>query len=86
MASISVTIPDAVLPRVLNAFASRYGYLATLTNADDQPVANPETKAQFAKRMLAEHIKRVVREEEAIAAELTARQQTDAAQNDVIIT
>jgi hypothetical protein len=51
MATMSLTIPDAKLPNVLEAFADRHSYT---TNA-----LNGETKAQFAKRMVAAHIELV---------------------------
>jgi len=60
MASITITIPDNIAPRVINGFAKRYSYIPTLE--DGAP--NPETKAQFAKRKLIEIIKRAVREAE----------------------
>jgi hypothetical protein len=45
-ADITITIPDAAVPRVLNGFADARGYTGT------NPQGNPETKAQFAKRQL----------------------------------
>lgn len=64
MADISITVPDSVVTRVLDAFASRFGY-ATNKNAN-------ETRAQFAKRMLAGMVKQIVVAEEANAAANTA--------------
>lgn len=60
MASINITIPDPIAPRVLNGFAKYYGYSPTLENGDP----NPETKAQFAKRKLIEIIKAAVKRAE----------------------
>jgi hypothetical protein len=60
MAQITITIPDAIAPRVLNGFSSYYGYSPTLDNGDP----NPETKAQFSKRKLIELIKLAVKEAE----------------------
>ena len=60
MAQITITIPDAIASRVMNGFAKRYHYSATLE--DGSP--NPETKAQFAKRRVIEFIKQAVREAE----------------------
>lgn len=58
MATVSVTIPDAALPRVLDAFASAYGY-----DADkDGP------KADFAKKQVANFVMEVVRGQEATKA------------------
>jgi hypothetical protein len=41
MATISITVPDAVVPRLLDAFCARHGYTGTDENG------NPQTKAQF---------------------------------------
>lgn len=57
MAQITITIPDAVVERVLDAFAVTYGY-------ED----NGETRAQFAKRQVQEFIRRTVRDREAAIA------------------
>lgn len=62
MAQIIITIPDAHVSRVLDAFASRFNY--------DQNKLEGETKGQFAKRMLAEWIKlTTLREERKVARE-----------------
>lgn len=68
MATITITIPDNITPRVINGFARRYNYSPTLE--DGSP--NPETKAQFAKRKVIEFIKQAVREAEVQDASNTA--------------
>jgi hypothetical protein len=68
MAQIQITIPDAVLPRVVDAFAATYGYQPTIDGAP-----NPETKAAFAKRQVIAFIKRTVADREAGAAADAAR-------------
>ena len=83
MATISFTIPDAQLTRVVNALCVTYGYQDTMgytgTPPDLVPVPNPETKGQFAKRMIAEHIKNCVKQVEGGAATLQAQQTTNSA-------
>lgn len=69
MAQITITVPDAALPRVLAAFATAYGYQATLPDG----TANPQTQAQFAKQKLADHVKAVVTTHEANKAAEDAR-------------
>jgi len=54
MADITITIPDAKVPVVLDAFAQQFGY--------DQSKLENETKAEFAKRMLISRIKAFVRD------------------------
>jgi hypothetical protein len=49
---ITITIPDAVTPRVINAMCAVYGYQETING---EP--NTETKAQFARRMLMVYLK-----------------------------
>lgn len=71
MAQITINIPDAVAPRVINAFAKQYLYSPTLP---DGVTPNPETKQEFAKRQVKEFIKRTVRQAEVESAKLTAQQ------------
>lgn len=82
MAQITINIPDNIATRVLNGFAYRFSYSPILE--DGSP--NPETKAQFAKRKLIEHVKQAVREAEIEqaknAAGTTAGQSVD---NDIVL-
>jgi hypothetical protein len=68
MAVISITISDAELPRVINAVCSQYNYQATVNGSP-----NPETKAQFAKRMMIVWLKDNVKADEVRAAIEAAR-------------
>jgi hypothetical protein len=68
MTIISINIPDAITPRVINAFARKYGYRQTLEDG----TANPITKAQFAKAKLIEFIKQSVKDMEVDDARNTA--------------
>jgi hypothetical protein len=68
MATLSITIPDAVVPRVRAAFAAQYDYRPVV---DGQP--NPETLAQFTARKIREYVKGVVKAAESLAAAETAR-------------
>lgn len=56
---ITLTIPDADMPRVVNAICLVNDYQDTING-----VPNPETKNQFAKRMLILEIKIWVRDAE----------------------
>lgn len=56
---VTITIPDQYASRVIDAYCAVYGYQATI---DGQP--NPETKAQYAKRMLLQNMKEVTLEYE----------------------
>ena len=72
MAIFSVQIEDADVPRVLDALSASYGRRDTVPNPDFDPnqpedlnlnlmeIANPESKAEFANRMvrrfLSEHV------------------------------
>ena len=77
MATVSVTIPDAVLARVLDAFAATYGYDA----------AKDGTKAAFAKRQVARFCTETVRRHEAEVAGTAARDTAATkAANEVTIT
>ena len=62
MASIQIDIPDAQANRVLDAFATRYGWTDQLG----------VTKAEFAKAQVAKMIRETVKQEEVRQAQLAA--------------
>lgn len=62
--TFTFTVPDGDRNRVLNAFARKYGYSDTVPDGNGGQVANPESRAQFSKRIVAEFIKGVVRDSE----------------------
>lgn len=83
MATITVTIPDAQINRVRNAFATAYGWSGILP--DGTP--NPENKTQFTQRKVREYVKEVVKGVEATAAAETARAAAVAqAESDIVLT
>lgn len=51
MAQIPVTVPDQVLPELVDALCQRYGYQATIL-VDGVATPNPETRNAFAKRQV----------------------------------
>ena len=57
MAQLTITIPDAELPRVVAAFAERAG------------IAEQDMTAEDARQVIIDLIKRIVRQHERIAAE-----------------
>lgn len=56
---LSITIADAQATRVIDGICTRHDYQPTING-----VPNPETKNQFAKRMLIQDIKLMVRDSE----------------------
>lgn len=77
MASITVTVPDAVAPRVLDAVAATHGWDAN----------TGITKAQFAKKWLADQLKDTVRNYEIGQAQATARATAEATvDTDIVLT
>lgn len=52
MPDITITIPSTKLDRVVNGICGHYGYQAEING---EP--NPESKVQFAKRMLVSYVK-----------------------------
>lgn len=71
MATVSITIPDAVAARVMDAIAAVYGYLDPETG---QPKVPGQTKAQFTKEVVKTFVKNVVRQHEAQQLSEAARQ------------
>jgi hypothetical protein len=51
MATISFTIPDAIVNRVLDGIAYYHGYQDTIFDGT-KLIPNPETKLAFARRMI----------------------------------
>ncbi len=83
MTTITINIPDNITNRVINGFAKRYNYSATLEGGEP----NPETKAQFAKRKVIEFIKQAVREAEIHeASNAAATTAGNSADTEIIIT
>ena len=77
MATLTINIPDAVAPRVVNAFAARFGY--------DSEVDG--TKAQFLKKQVVLWMKEQVRDHEAnTAAAATANTAATSAESDITLT
>ena len=62
MASITINIADADLPRVISGLCSFYGYQATIpSNVVGLPdTPNPESQSQFARRMVVQGIKSAI--------------------------
>lgn len=70
MATLSINIPDNQVTRVNDAIAALFNYQATINGSP-----NPETKAQFARRMVIENLKRLVAQGESAAARRQAESQ-----------
>lgn len=68
MATISITVPDAILTRVVNGVAGQHNYPATVGGSP-----NPETRTQFARRMLARWVRETVKAYEVTSAAESAR-------------
>lgn len=62
MASFTITVPDAVVPRVADAVAATFAYDAERDG----------TKAQFTKKVLVDYLRRLVQEHEARLAQQAA--------------
>lgn len=85
--TLSISIPDAVAPRVIDGFTGQHGYQETVTDAEGNEVPNPQTKAQFAKQTIGEFVKNSVMAYEANQAVDTARTSAiDSVETDIILT
>lgn len=85
MAQITITIPDAKVPEVREAFKATYNYQAIIANPSFDPnlpidpvtnpetIDNPETEGQFFQRKIREWIRDVVKAYQAKVAANTAR-------------
>lgn len=57
MATISISIPDAVMTDVRDVLAADWGYSATVTDQNGNSIPNPVTPGAFVKAKVAEFIK-----------------------------
>jgi hypothetical protein len=79
MATITLNIPDTFIQRAIDAYLNDFNYQTQIPNPDFDPeqpegegneklIDNPETPAQFTKRMVGEEVKgRVLRYESGVA-------------------
>lgn len=87
MAQITIDIPDAIAQRVLETLARRFGYHETIRLPDGTTEPNPETKAHFVKRKIAELLKQLCVAQEAQDAAQAARSAAhDGAVGEITIT
>lgn len=88
MAVIQLTIPDAAMPRVIDALCARGDYDGSRAAfLDANPGGQFPTRAQFAKSMLADFVRTVTKHFEAEAAAEAARKTAAAkAESEVTVT
>lgn len=74
MATISFTIPDELLPRIIAGMCGLHNYPTEIQNPDnpDKMIPNLESKADFVKRIIKKKIKRDVLEWEGAEAQRQA--------------
>ncbi len=76
MATVTLTFSDSIATRVVNALAFKFGYTDTVPSDPNDlmspPIPNPETKAAFVKRNVAQLLRHMVIQAEAQQAALAA--------------
>ncbi len=72
MPSITVNFPVSESTRIVDALSTYGGYRTTLEDADGNPVANPVTRATFAREVVIGMIRDVVRSHERAESRKTA--------------
>lgn len=84
MATITLTVPDAVVPRVRAAFTSHYGYTAELAAGT---IPSDTTPGQYIEICLRRHIKQIVKLYETSQAAATAAATAETSvDTDIVIT
>jgi len=90
MAQLIIDIPGttAEVNRILDAFTKHHGYKAMIQDPNNplQTIPNPQTKAQFAKAVVARFVKQCVIAQEATDAAEVARQAAVADAETVVVT
>ena len=65
MAEIKLNIPADKIQLIIDSFCNVYGWKENIDDPEGEDmIPNPETKAQFAKRMVIEYVKDTVLREE----------------------
>lgn len=87
---ITLTIPDAHDNRVINAFAAVHGYQDSLTTENPSngrlvTTPSPETRLEFVKRKLIEHLRSAVAAFEGEQGVVKARQDAEASAKQIAI-
>lgn len=83
MAQITINIPNAIVPRVLEGFCSNQGYSPILDSGEP----NPETQTQFVKRKIIEYVKNAVRADEIEKARnIAATKASQEAESGILLT
>lgn len=85
MATLTITIPDAQATRVLNSFCKAMNYQSKI-EVDGVLVDNPESKIQYARRMLIDYVYQAIITQEQYEAVVLAQKTTDTVRDDVKIT
>lgn len=78
MAQITLTIPDAIAPDVVQQFSDYHGYQTHVPNGNGEMVDNPQSRAAFCKEVMRDHIRDVYRIMKGRAAAETAREAAEA--------
>ncbi len=78
MAQISITIPNGSVARVVNGVCGFFNYQAILIDPLGEQTPNPETKNQFAQRMVVVNVKSWVKSFESQQAAEAARADANA--------
>ena len=82
MATITFTIPDNELPTIIGDLCEHFGYQEQIPNVNGSgTVPNPESRAQFAKRMMAGKIRETINQIRTIRHQREAPSLSDATIN-----
>ena len=88
MAELTITVPDALVQRVLDGVCGQCGYQSIIYDqATQADIPNPESKVNFSTRMIREYVKSNVLAWEAKSAAEVARQAAiDSVNTDIQLT
>ena len=64
MATITLNIPADKIQLIIDSFCNTQGYQEEIEGEGGEMISNPETKAQFSKRMVIKYVKGIVLMEE----------------------
>jgi len=86
MAQLPITIADDKLTEMRAAYAWKHNYQPRVPAPGGEWTDNPESRAQFALRMIRESIRQTMREHHRFQGEATARQAADTYADGIALT
>lgn len=84
MAKLTITIPDEIAPRALDALCEAWSYPEEVPDKDGNPVPNPQSRVSFVEERIKKYLRNIVTQQEIAKASEAARSAAEKAAKDLI--